>query len=258
MKRALRLLVVLAVVVGIAGVCLPPAWAGQGNKNKTAVPEFDPENFVDENGDPFPINNCYLPMVPGTTFLYMADAEDEDEAEWNVVYVTHGTKTVAAGVECVVVLDVEFEGDLLVEFTLDWYAQDSAGNIWYCGEDTEAYEYNDEGDVIDISTEGSWEAGVDGAEAGILMLAEPQPGDSYRQEYWEDEAEDMAKVLRLNASASVAYGDYEKCCLVTKEWTPLERGNVEHKFYAPCVGLVLINELKGKTKRVELIAVCGP
>ncbi len=94
-------------------------------------------------------------------------------------------------------------------------------------------------------TEGSWTAGVDGALPGILMLADPQPGDSYRQEYKKDEAEDMASVMRLNAKVSVPYGDYGQC-LETKEWSPLEKGDIAQKFYAPGVGEVAEVEHQGK------------
>jgi hypothetical protein len=87
-----------------------------------------------------------------------------------------------------------------------------------------------------------------------LILAEPRPGVCYQQEYYEDSAEDKAKVLRLNAKVSVEYGDF-KNCLKTKESTPLEPGNIEHKYYAPGTGLVLIEELKEKTVRVELIDI---
>ncbi|MHC4911472.1 MAG: hypothetical protein ACYTE5_00510 [Planctomycetota bacterium] len=95
---------------------------------------------------------------------------------------------------------------------------------------------------------------MDGATAGIVMLESPSPGISYRQEYYENVAEDMGKVLRLNVSVSVEYGDFEDC-LKTKEWTGLEPGNIEQKYYVPEVGLVLVKELKEKTVQVELIDV---
>ena len=152
----------------------------------------------------------------------------------------------------------------LLEDTLDYYAQDDEGNIWYFGEDTFAKE-DEEGECA-IVTDGSWLAGqpendpeVDPAVAGIVMLDNPKSGDRYQQEYLEDEAEDMAAVLRLNASVSIEAGDYTKC-LVTKEWTALEPGSVEHKYY--CLkpqsnghtpGLVFIEELKEKTVYVEYI-----
>ncbi len=217
------------------------------------LPDVGPGDFVSV------IDNKYMPLQPGTTFVYEAE---EDELIRNEITVTHNTRVVA-GVTCTVVHDVEKayieelgeEGEWkTLEETYDWYAQDKYGNVWYFGEETLEYIYDDEWNLVDTSDEGSWEAGVDGAEQGIVMLATPAPGLSYRQEYYEDEAEDMGKVLRLNATVSVAYGSFTNC-LKTKEWTPLEPGAVEHKYYAPNVGLVLINELKGKTVRVELIEV---
>jgi len=236
------------LIIICAGICIismlfAPAWADGNKKNKKSVPPYDAENFVVED-----IDNPFWPLTPGTTFIY----EATDESERNEVYVSYDTRAVA-GVTCVVVEDSAWEGDLLVEYTEDWYAQDKDGNVWYFGEYSEQYEYDDDGNLIATTTEGSWEAGVDGAEPGIVMLANPQPGASYRQEYYEDLAEDMAKVLRLNASVSVPYGDFEDC-LKTKEWTPLEPGAIEHKYYARGVGLILVEELKDN-KRVELIDI---
>jgi len=215
------------------------------------LPAFNSANFVS------PMDNLYLPMALGQTYVYRA--ETEDELIRNEITATFGTKVIL-GVTCTVVHDVEWvsvdDGStwILSEETFDWYAWDNYGNVWYFGEDTVAYLYDDEWNPIGISTEGSWEAGVDGAEPGILMLAEPMPGLSYQQEYSEDVAEDMGKVLRLNASVSVEYGDFEDC-LKTKEWTSLEPGEIEHKYYAPGIGLVFIEELKEKTLRVELIDI---
>ena len=142
----------------------------------------------------------------------------------------------------------------MTEETDDWYAWDNDGNVWYFGEDTVEYLYDDNWDPAGTSTEGSWEAGVDGALPGIVMPTDPMTGMCYQQEYYEDEAEDMGKVLRLEMNVSIDYGDYEGC-LKTKEWTPLDPGTVEHKYYAPEVGLVYIEELKEKTVEVELINI---
>jgi hypothetical protein len=165
------------------------------------------------------------------------------------------------GVECIVAHDVEkiYIPDLndwiKTEDTFDWFAWDNDGNVWYFGEDTEACESFDENwNCTETSTEGSWKAGEDGAIAGIIMLADPMPGISYRQEYYADVAEDMGKVSRLNARVSVVYGDFDDC-LVTKEWTPLSQGSIEHKYYAPGIGLVFVEELKGKTVQVNLIDI---
>jgi len=140
------------------------------------------------------------------------------------------------GVECVVVRDTAWEGGELIERTFDWYAQDQEGTVWYFGEDTKEYR---NGKVT--STGGSWEAGVDGAQPGIIMQANPKAGLSYRQEYYEGEAEDKAQVVSVNESVTVPYGSFDHV-LKTKEWTPLEPGLVEHKYYAPGVGQVGASE----------------
>jgi hypothetical protein len=171
------------------------------------------------------IDNEYLPMKPGTTFVYQGGAERDEFA------VTSDTKKVM-GVECVVVNDKAWEGGKLIERTYDWFAQDKEGNVWYFGEDTKEYK---NGKVV--STKGSWEAGVDGAEPGIIMEAHPKVGQTYRQEYYKGEAEDKAKVLRLNDLVTVPYGSFDHV-LVTREWTPLEPSYDEHKYYAPGVGQV--------------------
>ena len=206
------------------------------------LPDFESASF----SNPTNIDNPYFPLIPGTTFVY-EPVPNEDKVV-NTITVTGDTKVVY-GVNCIIVHDVEWVDGILTEETSDWYAQDDDGNVWYFGEATESLQPDGS-----WSTEGSWEAGVDGALPGYLMLAEPRPGACYQQEYYEDEAEDRAKVLRLNAKVSVEYGDFNHC-LVTKEWSPLERGHVEQKFYALGTGLVLIKELKEKTVRVELIDV---
>jgi len=134
------------------------------------------------------------------------------------------------GVECVVVDDRGYEAGTLIEKTYDWYAQDKKGNVWYFGEDSKEYE---NGKVV--STKGLWEAGVDGAKPGIIMQANPKMGQSYHQEYYEGEAMDMARVLGSNASVTVPYGSIHHV-LETKEWTPLQPGFSEKKYYVRGVG----------------------
>jgi len=209
-----------------------------------------------------PMDNPYLPMAIGQTYVYLSDTDEgvvRDE-------ITNTTATVnILGVDCTVVHDIEwvYVEDLsawkLLEETFDWIAWDDDGNVWYFGEDTTAYEYDDAWNPVGTSTEGSWTAGVDGAQPGILMLAAPAVGVSYLQEYYEGEAEDMAKVLRLNDTVELdAFPEPFEDVLVTKEWSPLDSGTVEHKHYAPGVGLVSIEELKEKTVRVELVLILGP
>jgi hypothetical protein len=237
MKRLWLGISVGVIGVAVLGVSLAPVWA---DKDKTYNPQIDPADFVSV------IDNPYFPLTPGTTFTY--EAETEDGRETDVVTVTHDTKEIL-GVTCTVVRNTATLDDVIEEDTFDWYAQDKEGNVWYFGEFTTQFENG-----VPVGHEGSWEAGVDGAQPGIIMPADPQSGDSYRQEFLAGVAEDMAKVLRLNASVSVPYGDFENC-LETKEWSPLEPGVIEHKFYARGIGLVLVEELKGKTVRQELVDI---
>lgn len=216
------------------------------------LPVFNVDNFATQADNP------YLP-IPAGVKTYVYEAEDEDGLIRNYIQFTTDTKVIL-GVTCSVVYDVEWiwVEDLgqwfKLEETYDWHAWDEFGNFWYFGEDTTEYEYDDDWNLTDSNQEGSWEAGVDGAEPGIIIPGDPSPGDCYQQEYYEDEAEDVGKVLRLNAKVSVEYDDYEEC-MVMKEWTPLEPGNVEHKYYALDEGLVYIKELKGKTVEVELVDI---
>lgn len=209
------------------------------------APVIDPANFVTQ------IDNPYWPLVPGTTFVY--EGTSDGEPEHNEVAVTDETKTIL-GVQCVVVRDTVSTADgELTEDTQDWYAQDKDGNVWYFGEDSKSYE-----DGKLASTEGSWEAGVDGAQPGIIMPAEPKVGDEYQQEYYAGRAEDMAAVLEVGSGpVTVPYGTFDNL-LVTKEWSPLEPDVVEHKTYAPGVGLILAESVQGEDERQELVAILGP
>jgi hypothetical protein len=237
-------------------------------------PDFVPGNFT----DPTTIDNLYWPLTPGDVFLYFA--ETEDGCEWNVVQVTHATESIA-GINTVVVLDMEWldeeddcnevEYDLgdydplhprnpdnfpgngwLTESTLDWYAQDDDGNIWYLGEDTLSFDW-DECEGAPVVTDfgpgcpdGSFTAGVNDAEAGIVMMANPTKGTRYQQEFDEGNAEDWGKVLNF-IKLEFMEDEYE-ACLKTKEWTPLERGAIEHKYYCPGDGLLLIEGVSGGPK----------
>jgi hypothetical protein len=203
--------------------------------------QLDPGNFVSQ------VTNPYFPLDPGTTFIYRGESEGTPTRD--VMTVTSDTKVIL-GVTTTVVHDQAFEEGILVEDTFDWYAQDVDGNVWYFGEDTK--ELDENGNVI--STEGSWEAGVNGAEPGIIMEANPKKGDKYQQEFAADVAEDMAQVIGFEDSFCVPYGCFEDV-LVTKEWTPLERGVVENKYYAPGVGFIYGVMVKGGDEQTELVRV---
>ena len=206
------------------------------------VPDFptDPGDFVAG------IDNPYLGFEPGRTFTY--EGETDEGLETIVVEVTHDTRMIL-GVATTVVHDRAYLDGELIEDTFDWYAQDADGNVWYFGEDSKEI---DHGNVV--STEGSWEAGVNGAMPGVLMLADPVVGVSYQQEFAEDVAEDMARVLSLKKSVEVPYGTFDGC-LMTAEWSHLEPGAREFKYYAQGVGLLLELSPSGGRSRVELVSI---
>jgi hypothetical protein len=201
------------------------------------APDFDPKDFVAR------VDNRYFPLRPGTRFIYRGT--EDGEREKVVTDVTHRHKTIL-GVKVVVVLDRVFLSGTLKEQTLDWYAQDEDGNVWYFGEDSKEFE---NGQVI--STAGSWEAGKNGARAGVIMLAHPHPGQSYQQEFAAGVAEDRARVLSVNARVSVPFGSF-KHCLKTAETTPLEPGAKEIKLNCPGVGFVKGDDVSGGTAHIVL------
>ncbi len=206
----------------------------------SSLPTFpsDPGAFVSG------ITNPYLGFKRGRIFRY--ESRTPEGLESDVVQVTSKTKTIL-GVATTVVHDQVFLDGELVEDTFDWYAQDKNGNVWYFGEDSKEIE-----DGVVVSTAGSWQAGINGAMPGIAMLAEPEIGVQYQQEFAPGVAEDMAKVVSLSEAVQVPYGSFEGC-LQTMEWTPLSPGPRESKYYAPGVGLVLETAPGGE--RVELISV---
>ncbi len=204
---------------------------------------IDPANFEDTALT----GNDFFPIISGTTYVY--EGEDEDGLAVRVEE-EHTTDTkVIMDITCVVVNAREYVDGELVENTFDWYAQDKEGNVWYFGEDSREME---DGQVVD--THGSWEAGVDGALPGVIMLAHPIEGLWYRQEYWEGEAEDVGQVLSLSKTVSVPYGTFDNC-LQTAEWNPLEPGIVEHKFYASGVGLLKAIAVEGESGFEELVEI---
>jgi len=202
-------------------------------------PEINRANFSTN------IDNPYFPLKPGTTYEYQAHTADG--LITNFVRVTHKTKVIL-GVTCIEVHDTVFLNGQKTEDTLDWYAQDQEGNVWYFGEDSEDLT---NGRVS--SLQGSWTAGVHGAEPGIIMEAHPKVGDAYRQELLLNQAEDFARVLSLDKSIKVPFGSFDNC-LETTESSGVEPGAVEFKFYAPEVGVVFDNDVSGK-ERDSLVKV---
>jgi hypothetical protein len=202
--------------------------------------KFDPDNFVRT------VTNRFFPLDPGTRWVYKGI--EDGETETNVTIVTHDRKNIL-GVSAIVVFDRVFVHGELKEKTFDWYAQDKQGNVWYLGEDTKELE---DGKVV--STEGSWEAGKNGAKAGIIMLAHPQIGDKYRQEFLLGEAEDVARVVARGLDIKVPYGSFHNC-LKTVEFTRLEPGVKEAKDFCPGVGFVKAHGIEGPETRLVLTGI---
>jgi hypothetical protein len=193
---------------------------------------LDPADFTTR------IDNPYWPMTPGNRWV-LREVDREGNEERVVVTVTNKTKTVAAGIKARVIRDVVTENGQPLEVTDDWYAQDECGNIWYLGEATTEYENGQP-----VSTHGSWEAGVDGAQAGIAVPAKPKVGLTYRQEYYAGEAEDAASVLSITEQAEVPFGHFTGV-LLTRDYTPLDPKILEYKLYAKGVGPVLVLNVSG-------------
>lgn len=206
-------------------------------------PELDPADFVAG------IDNPYLPYVPGTRWVY--EGESDGEVERIVVEVTDDTREVM-GITATVVRDTVYVDGEVVEDTFDWFAQDRAGNVWYLGEDTREFE-----DGVAVNAEGAWEAGIDGALPGIVMPAEPQVGDAYRQEYLEGEAEDMGEILEVAVVREIGLGRFDDV-VVTRDWTPLEPEVVEEKWYAAGIGLIREVKTAGGHGTAELVAHVPP
>jgi len=217
--------------------------AGSISEDDGYTVDIDPADFVDR------VDNPYFTLEPGTVFRLRGETEDGIERE--TVTVTDRTRTVM-GVQTTVVKDVMRTNGEISELTHDWYAQDREGNLWYFGEATAEYE---NGKVL--NHHGAWEAGVDGALPGIILNANPQVTDSYRQEFYTGEAEDMFWVVATGETKSVPLGRFEDTVKVM-EWTPLEPKIVVTKTYAPGVGLLSERALSGGKENVQLIEVRHP
>jgi len=191
------------------------------------------------------IDNPYWPLSPGSQWVYRE--VENGVVQRVVVTVTNRTKVVD-GITSRVIHDVVSAGGQPVEKTFDWYAQDSSGNVWYMGEDTKEY---DHGKVV--STQGSWEAGVGGAQAGVIMPGHPTVGMTYRQEYDKGNAEDYASVTSVNAHAKVPFGSFN-AVLQTRDTNPLETNFVEHKSFARGVGPVETIQVSGGSAHEQLVS----
>jgi len=240
--RAMLRSVVLAIAVLALTAC---GGSSKSSSGSTPLPQgtkpakLDPSNFTTE------IDNPYWPMRPGSHWVYR-ELED-GEAQRVDVTVTDRTK-VLGGITARVVHDQVTRKGQVIEDTFDWYAQDSDGNLWYLGEDTKEYE---NGKLK--STEGSWAYGVDGAQPGVVVPADPKQGMRYREEYYAGHAEDAAEVLNVGSQVQVPYGRYQDA-MVTRNYSSLEPTVEEMKLYAKGVGPVMELLVSGGSGRTELLS----
>ena len=247
-----------AAAAGI--VVLLPALAGCGSSggNGSAAAAQSGTNTLPQTSEPSNLNpadfttnidNPYWPMPVGREWhVHVTNPQGESLQE--TITVENKTKKIADGVTARVVHDVVYTGGKPTEITDDWYAQDSSGNVWYLGEATAEYK---NGQVA--STAGSFEAGVDGAQAGIAMPANPEPGMAYRQEYLKGVAKDKGAVITVGEEQDeVPFGHYNTDIQMTRDLVPLEPKVQELKFYAPDVGPLLSVHTDGAGGRAELVS----
>src|SRR5205085_460449 len=195
------------------------------------------------------VDNPWFPLKPGTRLVYRGVKDGQPSRD--VVTVEHATKTIQ-GAPCAVVSDLLYEKGKLEERTTDWYSQDAAGNVWYFGENTAELYPNGRAK----NTEGSWLSGVRGAKAGIYMPANPHVGQTARQEYFKNQADDHFRVKSLSARVRTPASS-SSAALLTEEWTPLEPGVLDHKYYVRGIGTVLEQTVRGGVERNTLVSVRG-
>jgi hypothetical protein len=251
MKRAITIFLAVAVAATVAAGCgssnkpAPTATApgaAQGGASTPAAtpssydPKIDPAKFTDK------VTNAYWPLKRGTKWVY--DGQKDGAPEHVEVTVTNERKQIL-GVNCVVVSDIVTTNQTLAEKTVDWYAQDDKGNVWYFGEDTKEYRNG-----VVTSTQGTWEAGVDNAKPGISVQGHPQVGGFYRQEYRPGIAEDEAKILTLSGQQTVPAGTFTHV-METRDIDPLNPAKVENKWYARGTGPVHVLRI-GSAHREEI------
>ena len=251
--RGLRAFAIVAALVALfcagCNTASEKARNGQGSGGSRDLPQgaepvdLDPKNFTTR------IDNSYWPMDPGTRWTYRET--DQDGAGLKVVVtVSDQTKKIANGVTARVVRDTVTEDGEIIEDTFDWYAQDKDGNIWYLGENTAEFE---NGKLM--TRAGSFEAGFDGAQPGIIMPADPQDGMQYRQEYYKGEAEDNGEVLSTDEMVQTSFGQFDNA-LLTKDTITIEPNVLAYKLYAKGIGPVLTLDVSGgPAGREELIKV---
>ena len=228
------------IAIPMVALALAAAWGSARSTQSASATSAKRSGFSPN------VTNPWFPLRPGSVYRYRGEKDGQPSRD--VMTVTHRTRMID-GARCVAVSDLLYLRGRLGERTTDYYTQDAKGNVWYFGEKTA--ELDARGHVT--STSGSWMAGVHGAKPGIFMFAHPRPGLSARQEYLKGEAEDHFKVVSMRQTAVVPYRTF-RGAMLTKEWTPLEPGVIDHKYYVRGIGTVLEQTVKGGNERNELVS----
>jgi hypothetical protein len=241
MMNKARVALAAAMIAGAVGVSIAVAGSSLSATSGAAYhPVLDPAHFVAV------IDNPYYPLPVGRTLIYRGVKDGTSQTDR--VHVTSSTKVIE-GITATVITDVAKHRGRLLEKTKDWYAQDDQGNVWYLGENTKAYEPDGT-----VDTSGSWQAGVDGAEPGIIMEADPRVPDAYRQEYLKGEAEDTAWIVIRGGSVTVPYATVHHV-LTSLEFARIEPDVIDQKIYAPGIGIVMETALTGEAEVARLVKV---
>lgn len=241
----------ILLIVGLGGAFLYVSSKSSDNKQSTQQgqsseynPQINPADFSTK------ITNKYFALPVGKKMVYEAKTEEGINEKIEIEILTE-TKNIE-GVETIVYLDKVYNNGEMVEETRDYLAQHKNGDVWYFGEEVDNYE---NGKLKDHS--GTFIHGKDGAKAGIWMKAEQKVGDSYKQEYYKGEAEDMRDTVATGLTVTTKLGTYKDCVKVY-DWTPLDKASREHKYYCSEVGSLVLNENLETGKRSELTSVVNP
>jgi hypothetical protein len=249
--RARRFLGVVALAVAALGVVPAPAAAGGDGGRACPLPRFGPGRSYHPRIDPADfgpeVTNPWFPLTPGKILVYTGIKDGKKALD---LFAPSRRTRLIDGVRTRVVQDRGYLDNLLEERTSDYYAQDRCGNVWYFGEDTA--ELDRHGHVVD--TEGSWHAGVDGAQPGVFMQAHPQLGRRFRQEWYQGQAEDVFKVIDRSAAVTVPYGSFRHA-LRTAETTALEPNVLDNKYYVKGIGEVAELAVKGPREALRLVEI---
>lgn len=202
------------------------------------LPDFNAATFVTGA----PVDHPYFPLTSSATRVFVGREEPGGEILERFELTNLGPGPTILGVQTSTQQDLAFEGELLVERTFDYYAQDTAGNVWYFGEDVTNFIYDTAGNLIETNNESAWRAGVNDALPGYIMPADVTIGFNYYQEFApNDQAVDEGTTFSVGGTLSIGGGDFTNVLQVF-ESTALDPEARGFKYFAPGIGLIFEEE----------------